>query len=322
MRTYSGRTVSLPRYILSVSACDLSWRKARWNHEAQYGHARLVPTAWSSAGEQASEIGLLVEVGPAGQIERVSRCDDIHGVLKFEGDLLAARHNEIEMRSRHLGLIHSFASHPMFNDLRSIRLSLCGGVLVAASGTDCIIELSSDGSIIWSWWASEHGFCHDSFGVPRDMDRTADHRRIVYDSWLHSTHINSVVSIGEEHVLASLFHQGMICIVNKGTGTIHPMVEGLRRPHGLRWNEDLLTFADTASGTVIAGRVDGRSFVPEIRTPAPTRWLQDVRLIGQTWMMVDGESSRVLFVDLSGRIIAVDAFDPDWVLYETELIDL
>ena len=41
--------------------------------------------------------------------------------------------------------------------VRSLRRTE-NGILVAAGGVDAVLEFDLDGNLIWSWWATEHGY--------------------------------------------------------------------------------------------------------------------------------------------------------------------
>jgi hypothetical protein len=260
---------------------------------------------------------VLALVDTEGRLGAVVVCDGVQGVLSVGQRLLAAEHGRITAWGSGLEGPEVFASHPCFNDLHSLRPGADGGVLVASTGVDEVVELAPDGAIRWGWPAMDHGYDHDSFGVPRTLDRVADHRTRRYDTWLHTTHLNSAVPY-RHGVLITLFHQGALVFVDRGTGVATEIRTGLSRPHALRWHGELLTLADTARGKAIAGTMSGMTFQPTTTMYAATGWLQDCRLTGEYWVLVDGENSRVRFVNHDGTVLVTDQFDPRWLLYEVE----
>jgi hypothetical protein len=171
----------------------------------------------------------------------------------------------------------------------------------------------------WEWWADDFGFECDWFGVKRRLDHGEDHRNVLYDTWLHTTHLNSAVANGSDEILVSLFHQGQIIAIDRAGGTVRTIVSGLRNPHGLRWNGDCLTFADTGSGTAVYGRLVAGDFQQLGEMKIQSNWLQDCQLIGEVWILVDGENSAVIFKQLDGQLLARHQFDERWLLYEVAL---
>jgi hypothetical protein len=320
MRTYLAPRAGTPAYVLSVTSRDLRLRKERWAEEALSGRVRTEPTPREPHARIPSQAGLLVKVDNEGQIVATEPCDGVQGLLSFRGELLAACHGEIERRDWNLARIGLLASLPSFNDLHSMRQSEAGTLLVAATGTDSVLELSPGGELVWNWWAADHGFDHDSFGVRRALDKHADHRQLIYDTWTHSTHLNSAVPWKADQILVSLFHQGAIVRVDKASGRADPVVSQLRRPHALRTAGRAVTFAESPVGRAVVGQVTADRFRRDRDVCVATGWLQDARLAGAIWIMVDGENSRVIFQRAEGTVVAIDSFDEDWLLYETEVV--
>jgi len=270
-------------------------------------------------------MGLLVSVGPSGDVTDAVPCDGPQGILAVAGGYLVARHNVVELRDRQLRYVRDVASYPWFNDLHSLRPS-GQGVLVAASGTDSITEVGPAGELRWRWWGTENGFTTDSFGAPRELSQLDDHRMFVYDTWLQATHVNSALPFGPGIVLATLFHQGALIAIERQSGYARILLAGLARPHALRHGPGMLTVADTANGTGIAGKVVGTErpgdcrFEIDYRIVVRTGWLQDWHALDRgIFLAVDGEQPAVVFLTGSGEVIRRDEFDPDWYLYEAAM---
>jgi len=97
-------------------------------------------------------------------------------------------------------------SSPLFNALHSISRTR-RGYLVASTGVDLLVEFNRQGEILWTWWATDHGFDRTPAGRPRRIDKTADHRTLKYGTLSQTTHVNSVAELPDGRVLATLFHQ-------------------------------------------------------------------------------------------------------------------
>jgi hypothetical protein len=114
-----------------------------------------------------------------------------------------------------LGIIHqNVVSSPFFNALHSISRTR-SGYLVASTGLDLLLEFNRDGEILWSWWATDHGFESTPTGRRRKLDKSADHRTIKYGTLTQTTHINSAAELPDGRFLASLFHQGMVIAIDR-----------------------------------------------------------------------------------------------------------
>lgn len=313
----------LPPYLLSVISRDLPVRRARWDTERVFGRRPPETGVWTPTPAGDRGMGLLVSVDGYGNIARAVPCDTPQGVLASDEGYLVARHNVIELWSRELAHVRDHASHPWFNDLHSLRASE-NGVVVAASGTDSVIEVSPAGEARWLWWGSEHGFDTDGFGRHRALNRLDDHTRRVYDTWAQATHVNSAVAPGPDAVLATLFHQGSLARIDRRTGGVRVLLDGLARPHAVRERSGVLSLADTANGfglvcevTGVEGPADGCRVRVDRRVDVGTAWLQDWHVLEEgLFAAVDGARPAVVFLTESGAVVRRDEFDPEWYLYE------
>jgi hypothetical protein len=311
----------LPAYALSVTSRDLLRRRERWRTERTNGRTRKEPSSYKS-DDDSPESGVVALVDGAGSVRDVIACDGVQGIAPLPGGYLVARHGALERRDRALRGAEVFASHACFNDLHSIRAT-AAGYLVASSGTDCVLEVDDRGDLRWQWWATDHGFDVDHFGTARELDKTADHRAIDYDTWLHTTHVNAAAALGDDRVLVTLFQQGMLAAVDRGPGTVTPVLDSLSRPHAIRAAGGTLTLADSKKGLGITGRVDHElRFTADRIVQVESRWLQDWQQVDDDlYLAVDGEHARVQFVTGAGKVVREDVFDPNWYLYEAAISD-
>jgi hypothetical protein len=243
------------------------------------------------------------------------------GMVHFEDGFMVASMFNIHTVNTDLTAVHDETiSLPVFNMLHSLSRSQ-HGYLVASTGVDAILEFTSKGDLLWSWWATEHGFEHTPAGEARMIDKTIDHRGIKYGTLTQTTHVNSVSELPNGTVLATLFHQGMVIAIDRETGDWQPVLEGLDHPHSVRiLNEDYITVADTGRGRALLVKLKDNKGTIETEVQADTNWLQDsfYDYRHDRWLLVDGKNSRVVLrTGTAGdRELGHVNLDPEWRLYE------
>jgi hypothetical protein len=231
------------------------------------------------------------------------------GIHEFDTDLGIIRRNVVSL--------------PLFNALHSISRTH-RGYLVASTGLDLLVEFNRDGDILWSWWATDHGFDLTPTGRQRIIDKTVDHRALRYGTLQQTTHVNSAAELPDGRFLATLFHQGMVIVIDRETGEWQPVLEGLDHPHAVRViDEEHFTVADTIRGRALLAKINGKKRVEE-EIETGTSWLQDCRYDANfnCWVLVDGKNSRItLRRGRSGnKTLAQFDFDPEWRLYEAHVL--
>jgi hypothetical protein len=245
---------------------------------------------------------------PAGMVHsdigfKVASIYDVHTV---NADLTAVQQETISL--------------PVFNMLHSLSRSR-HGYLVASTGLDAILEFTSEGDLLWSWWATEHGFVETPTGEERLLDKTIDHRGIKYGTLTQTTHVNSVAELSDGTVLATLFHQGMVIAIDRETGNWQPVLKGLDHPHSVRIiNENYITVADTGRGRALLVKLEDKKGRIETEVWTDTNWLQDSFYDYQhdRWLLVDGKNSRVVLrTGTAGeKELGHVNLNPEWRLYE------
>lgn len=247
------------------------------------------------------------------------------GMVPSADGVLVASSSTIHQIAPNLSAIkEDVVSLPFFNVLHSLSRTQ-RGYLVASTGVDALIEFDEQGNLLWDWWANEHGFDLTPTGMPRVLDKTQDHRGIKYGTLEQTTHVNSAAELPNGNILATLFHQGMVIMIDRETGNWQPVLEGLNHPHSVRiLDEQHFTAADTGRGrALLVSLVDQRGrIVMEIK--AQTDWLQDCQYSERDdcWFLVDGKNSRVLLYSGISGYKSLEQFDldPEWRLYELLLL--
>ena len=270
---------------------------------------------------------------PGGQLVILEKDSRRSIDLKMAAGLVAAEQNvfvtsfaSIHEVDTSLDRIHrDMISLPLFNALHSLSRTQ-RGYLVASTGLDLLVEFNREGDMLWQWWATDHGFEHTPVGQRREIDKEADHRTIKYGTLSQTTHINSAAELPDGRILASLFHQGTVIIIERETGKWQTVLEGLDHPHAVRvLDAEHFTVADTVHGRALLVHIQRSSghVVEEIH--AETSWLQDCQynVEHDCWVLVDGKNSRILLQ--GGRSgtksrTQID-LDQEWRLYEALVLN-
>lgn len=247
------------------------------------------------------------------------------GMVKSERGIFVTTFNGVNEFDPATGVVRQdVISSPLFNALHSISRTR-RGYLVASTGIDLLAEFNQEGEILWTWWATDHGFELTPDGRRRKLDKAADHRVLKYGTLSQTTHVNSAAELPDGRVLATLFHQGTVIAIDRASGEWQTVLEGLDHPHSVRvLDEQHFTVADTVHGRALLVSLKGQQASVEAEIDAGTSWLQDssYNALHNCWVLVDGKQSRVIL--RQGRegkeTLAEINVDPEWRLYEAYVL--
>ncbi len=322
VRTVYDSSSSMPEYFLSVTYRDLGKRKERWAREKNQERVRPSIKEWNIPEIDNPYAGLIAKINKEGTIVATAQSDFLHGIMVTDNGILSASHHSIGIHSLDLTKSTELSSLKSFNALHSMRKTKKGFLLTSA-GVDAIFELSENGKeVLWQWWAMDHGFMTDAFGINRTLSKDIDHRYVEYDTWLHTAHPNAAAEYDDNTILVTLFMQGTLNTINKTTGEITPIMSDLKRPHSVRvYADKRISFSDTARGEAYYGKIASGKFILENKVSIKTVWLQDSLHFNGHWLLVDGEHSNVHLLNERGDLLISDQFDADWYLYEATPVD-
>jgi len=165
----------------------------------------------------------------------------------------------------------STITHPWFNYIHSVDLTPQRTFLLASAGSDLIVEISSDGDLVWDWFGPEHGYDKSPEGTPVFFDREADYRAMRRSTAEQAMHVTSAILLSNNTVLATLFHQGALVSIDRETGEARVVLDGLARPHGVHRREGGFIVSDTLGHRILL--LKGLQVCSEI--PFGSQWLQD-----------------------------------------------
>jgi hypothetical protein len=296
--------------------------KQHWS-EARSGEQFVCPLTVLGSRQKPKDDqgGLVCVVDEYGQVHCSVEMPMPAGMVHSDNGFKVASSYDVHTVNADLTTVQQeMVSLPVFNMLHSLSRSR-HGYLVASTGLDAILEFTSGGNLLWSWWATEHGFVETPTGEPRILDKTMDHRGIKYGTLAQTTHVNSVAELSDGTVLATLFHQGMVIAIDRETGNWQPVVEGLDHPHSVRIiNENYITVADTGRGRALLVKLQGKKGTIETEVQTDTNWLQDsfYDYSHDRWLLVDGKNSRVVLRTGTAGEKELGHIDlnPEWRLYE------
>jgi len=314
------------RLLLSCISTKHSVLKQHWTQASQETPAACPLTVLGSYEKPKEDLGgLLCLIEDMGCSQQTIGLHMAAGMVASEKGVFVTSFGSVHEVDADLSSLHeNVVSSPLFNALHSISRTR-QGYLVASTGLDLLLEFNRSGEALWSWWATDHGFELTPSGRPRIVDKTADHRTIKYGTLSQTTHVNAAAELPDGRILASLFHQGMVIVIERETGAWQPVLEGLDHPHAVRvLDEERFTVADTVHGKALLARVNKAGGRVEEEIDAGTNWLQDCHYDGtyNCWILVDGKNSRVsLRRGRSGdKTCSQFDFDPEWRLYEAYVL--
>jgi len=165
------------KLLLSCISTKHSVLKQHWTESSEQTQCPL--TVLGSYQKPEQDLGgLLCLIGDMGCSQKTVALEMAAGMVASERGLFITSFGSIHEVDTDLGIVHhNMVSSPLFNALHSITRTR-RGYLVASTGLDLLLEFNRNGEILWSWWATDHGFELTPTGRPRVIQKTADHRTI------------------------------------------------------------------------------------------------------------------------------------------------
>lgn len=312
------------RLLLSCISTKHSVLQEHWSATSEKTECPL--TVLGSYEKPKEDLGgLLCIIDDLGASQKTVDLKLAAGMVDSEQGVLVTAFDSIHELDPEQGVLkRDVVSLPLFNALHSISRTR-RGYLVASTGLDLLVEFNRQGEVLWTWWATDHGFALTPTGQPRELDKSADHRTIKYGTLSQTTHVNSAAELPDGRILATLFHQGTVVAIDRESGAWQTVLEGLDHPHAVRvLDEQHFTVADTVHGKALLVKLNGHESSVEAEIDAGTSWLQDCRYDARNncWVLVDGKQSRVTL--RRGRTgdtpLAQFELDPEWRLYEAHVL--
>jgi hypothetical protein len=212
----------------------------------------------------------------------------------------------------------SCVSHPWFNHLHTVELTGSGTLLIASAGIDAVLEVSQEGKLLSHW-------CGEA-AVP---ELGKDYREVRRSTAERLMHITSALPVGRDRILAALFHQGEVRLIDRLSGKSQAILRGLSRPHGIHQLPGGYIVSDTL-GHRILFLDDAFHLCSEI--PHGSEWLQDTILTSAgTYLALEnvhidqrpepGLTNSITEIDRSGRPLRQLTMPADYRLFAAREID-
>lgn len=273
--------------------------------------------------------------------------NDYAGITTHEGNLVACNGCKIEVFSSNERTV---LNHPLFNDVKFVDFSKDGkSILICASGTDSLLEFSyPEMELKWSWFAPEHGYNIAPDGTVvltkkmirskplpdkvRVLDDGTDYSKLKIDTKSQTTHINSATYLGrdEKRVAVTLFQPGHAVILDKNTGSLELIKDGLSRPHGFYsfGEEGNEHFVITSPTTGVIDIIDHEyrpthSIKGVIKTGTDERtWLQNTFPVSESILaLVDHYNFHIVFFNPFTKEKQVVETHKQWKIFQITLQD-
>lgn len=201
------------------------------------------------------------------------------------------------------GKIVKISGNNLFNDIHSLSPSSAGNILVVSTGIDGVLEVNPDNmsEIKWDWLATENGYSTNMVGEQRIIDRTFDYQAIETATPEHTTHINSCFEVEPGKILATLFHQGEVILIDKHTKESQVMLNGLKNPHFIRKTKLGFIVSDTLNNRAL---LLSENFQIEKIIEGNLNWLQDaIELSNGEYLLADSNNNRIIRVNIEGELL-------------------
>lgn len=213
------------------------------------------------------------------------------------------------------GVIDLEIRSPLLTQVRSLRRTE-RGLLVTASGIDALLEFDLQGQLIWSWWATEHGYDEAYGGGTRVIDKTLDHRRVNYPGRSQTTHLNSAIvdPYDPAKILTILFYQGQVARIDRFSGEHEIVLAGLNGAHHIRPHSRGYLLSNSRRGEAL---IYNRAFEMIERVPGthplfPIKWVQDaLETPFDTLLIADCNTFRLRERDRAGREKSINTHMPN-----------
>jgi hypothetical protein len=229
--------------------------------------------------------------------------------------------------------IHTVNFHPQKKDC----------ILVTSSGFDSVFEFNyKTGNLNWEWFSWEHGLDlgHSKDGASVRITRKGEVYKTLMEKGesallisdpttdhlptaQRAAFINTAVYDGEQHFLATLFHEGTVRSVDINTGASEIVMSGMKNPHGAkRLADDSLLCTNTGGGEVWL--LEGENLHHYAFADLPGKaaamegveWLQNTIAVKDFFISIDANRNALVVFNPAKQLYDMIPFSDDWAVQD------
>ena len=228
-----------------------------------------------------------------------------------------------------------------FSYIHTVKFSPCKkNILISSSGFDVIFEF--DVFLLskkFEWFAWENGFNKSVDKNNKELFLTKDEKKA--KAWerdhinfkliktpnsgslptaLRAAFINSVNynNQNSNQLLATLFHKGAVCLIDKKTKRSQIVLDGLSSPHGGKAYENEFMATSTASGEVVLGNqiYSFTNLEGKLASLANLEWIQNTINRGDLFISIDSNRNSFIIFDIKNKLIDIVPFNDNWAIQD------
>ena len=216
-------------------------------------------------------------------------------------------------------------------------------ILVSSSGVDTIMEFDlQTKKKIWQWLAWEEGYnkginpktktehiLTNSIQKAKQLAASKTNFILITDpqkenlpTALRAAFINSAEYYSDNEILITLFHEGVVKMINRKTKKLETIITGLKKPHGGMKFRNKFLVTDTANGKIlIKDGVDEYGFnfnnlKGKDENMKHLEWLQTSHYNDDSIITVDSNRMNFTFFNHVSRKKTHVAFNKSWAVQD------
>jgi hypothetical protein len=288
-------------------------------------------------------ISLSIHNGKILNQDIICKLKEPRGIDFLDNKLAISSENKVHVISDKLSTIHN----PFFSFIHTVSFSPFSNdrLLISSSGFDCIFEYDLiDNTKVWEWFAWENGF-DKGRDVYSDSDVYLTRDKSLADKWKtegknfllindpatqslptaqRSAFINSVSyhQDDKELLLATLFHKGVLLLINRNNLVNEAIVKDMNHPHGGKMSNQFCLVTSTNSGEVVLitneeenryffNNLDGKPF--EL---GEMEWLQNSIIIDDFIITIDSNRTAFVIFNPIEKKYDIIPYDNNWAIQD------
>ena len=236
-------------------------------------------------------------------------------------------------------------SYPWLSYIHTIDFSPSSSeLLVSSSGFDSIFTFNLESlELNYDWFSWEHGFAKSQLKSDEGKDIFLTRRQEVASELKESgkevlflsdpltqdlptakraAFINSAHYRDSKSILLSFFHLGQIYQLDLSSMEVHPLISGLKNPHGGRKYGDGVLATSTGDGRVVIN--DGKNLREFDFKELPGKpealegmeWIQNSISHGEVIISLDSNRTSFVIFDPEKKLIDIIPYNDDWAVQD------